>query len=489
MFVVYSSDNGIVLATSCGAEVTNDVISEADTQSYAAVDQLVLAQTDNVLMAALRFQIYNYFNPQGEIDQLFLAADRKVIATVYHGHPGACPGVVANWSSPGIDLAHLQPGPHTIYAVRTAATSVPAGVYHYEVEEGGWRVPIGEIFVHPQPGDLNCDGIVDFFDIDPFVLALAGQDAYQTAYPQCEWLAADTDRDGDVDFFDIDPLVGLLGSNDQLPQYFIANGANIYRYGSDGVLEASATIPGLALGTQAFVWEVTGDDRVIMTTDQPGSTEYVLEIDPNTLTVTRSYAVSGGPSNTWAAQATIGPDGLLYVIRFHSFSYTVPNTVHVFDRQSGAQIRTFQTVGQEGVGLSFHTDGFLYVSGWGTRDVGRYQATEPNAKLAEWDFGPIAALGTIRSGPNGNVFFSSYQVPGAKVRELDVTSNFSQPTVVRDYPGFQAWNFDFEADGTLVIAESGASSYQLLRYDTTTGTLISTVALTPQVQPYGLAIR
>ncbi len=63
-----------------------------------------------------------------------------------------------------------------------------------------------------RPGDLNCDGVVDFFDIDPFVTALSGPDAYQAAYPDCNWLSADCDGDGDVDFFDIDPFVGLLGT-------------------------------------------------------------------------------------------------------------------------------------------------------------------------------------------------------------------------------------------------------------------------------------
>jgi probable HAF family extracellular repeat protein len=61
------------------------------------------------------------------------------------------------------------------------------------------------------PGDLNCDGVVDFFDIDPLVIALGGQPAYDAAVPDCRWLNADCDSDGDVDFFDIDPFVALLG--------------------------------------------------------------------------------------------------------------------------------------------------------------------------------------------------------------------------------------------------------------------------------------
>ncbi len=60
-------------------------------------------------------------------------------------------------------------------------------------------------------GDADCDGDVDFFDIDPFVAKLgcpggAGCDA------PCVWQNSDVDADGDVDFFDIDPFVARLGA-------------------------------------------------------------------------------------------------------------------------------------------------------------------------------------------------------------------------------------------------------------------------------------
>jgi len=61
-------------------------------------------------------------------------------------------------------------------------------------------------------GDLNCDGAVDFDDINPFVLALSGEEGYSAQYPTCIWLNADCDEDGDVDFDDINPFVTLLGS-------------------------------------------------------------------------------------------------------------------------------------------------------------------------------------------------------------------------------------------------------------------------------------
>jgi hypothetical protein len=59
-------------------------------------------------------------------------------------------------------------------------------------------------------GDLNCDGIVDFGDINPFVLAISNPAAYAGAYPDCDILAGDCNGDGYIDFGDINPFVVLL---------------------------------------------------------------------------------------------------------------------------------------------------------------------------------------------------------------------------------------------------------------------------------------
>jgi hypothetical protein len=59
-------------------------------------------------------------------------------------------------------------------------------------------------------GDLNCDGTVNTFDIDPFVLALTSPETYAEQFPACDYLLADIDGDGSVNAFDIDPFVELL---------------------------------------------------------------------------------------------------------------------------------------------------------------------------------------------------------------------------------------------------------------------------------------
>ncbi len=62
----------------------------------------------------------------------------------------------------------------------------------------------------PLTGDLNCDGLINAFDIDPFVLALTDAEAYALAFPDCDLMAGDINQDGFVNAFDIDPFVELL---------------------------------------------------------------------------------------------------------------------------------------------------------------------------------------------------------------------------------------------------------------------------------------
>ncbi len=64
--------------------------------------------------------------------------------------------------------------------------------------------------VPPFVGDVNCDGAIDFFDIDPFALALTDPAAYEETYPDCDIMRADCDFDGEVDFFDIDAFVMFI---------------------------------------------------------------------------------------------------------------------------------------------------------------------------------------------------------------------------------------------------------------------------------------
>ncbi len=86
------------------------------------------------------------------------------------------------------------------------------GMTYLEIPTVG--VATGEIrgqVVQRVPGDLNCDGVVNFSDINPFVLALTDPAGYAAAFPGCNLLNADINGDGVVDFSDINPFVALLG--------------------------------------------------------------------------------------------------------------------------------------------------------------------------------------------------------------------------------------------------------------------------------------
>jgi parallel beta-helix repeat protein len=62
-------------------------------------------------------------------------------------------------------------------------------------------------------GDLNCDCVIDFGDINPFVLYLSNFAGWQAAFPACDALNGDINGDGiygQASFGDINPFVALL---------------------------------------------------------------------------------------------------------------------------------------------------------------------------------------------------------------------------------------------------------------------------------------
>jgi photosystem II stability/assembly factor-like uncharacterized protein len=90
---------------------------------------------------------------------------------------------------------------HGIYALaRTSAGRLIAGTY-----DGLYLLDLGS-----RSADMNCDGLLNNFDIDPFVLALTSAAAYQAAFPNCDRNNADANHDGLINNFDIDPFVTCL---------------------------------------------------------------------------------------------------------------------------------------------------------------------------------------------------------------------------------------------------------------------------------------
>ncbi|MBK9127550.1 MAG: proprotein convertase P-domain-containing protein [Phycisphaerales bacterium] len=121
-------------------------------------------------------------------------------------HTGAAINEQA-WSLQQYDLSAVADGQATVY-VRWGMGPTDSSVTYQ-----GWNLDDIEFLgLLPQGllGDMNCDGVVNFDDIDAFVVALGGQSAYAAQYPDCIWDNADTNCDGVVNFDDIDPFVGCL---------------------------------------------------------------------------------------------------------------------------------------------------------------------------------------------------------------------------------------------------------------------------------------
>jgi len=80
----------------------------------------------------------------------------------------------------------------------------------YQSGLGPWGIAVGDVDGDGMPGDLNCDGAVDAFDIEPFALAVFDPQTYGNQYPNCDINSADINGDGSVDAFDIEPFIELL---------------------------------------------------------------------------------------------------------------------------------------------------------------------------------------------------------------------------------------------------------------------------------------
>ncbi|MGD8454409.1 MAG: GEVED domain-containing protein [Phycisphaerae bacterium] len=122
-------------------------------------------------------------------------------AVIMTDSPGVGPYTVT--ITPPLDAVGLTR--MRVRIVRYAPDDACRSSYFGEVEDYTIVVTPG---LHP--GDLNCDGAVNNFDISPFVLAITDAAGYAAAYPECNVLNADCNGDGEVNNFDIGPFVALI---------------------------------------------------------------------------------------------------------------------------------------------------------------------------------------------------------------------------------------------------------------------------------------
>jgi predicted outer membrane repeat protein len=115
---------------------------------------------------------------------------------------------------PAFGNFHLQPGSPCIdqgdpdFAPAAGETDIDG---QPRVRYGRVDMGADEFCCRHVCGDLDCDGDVDFGDINPFVQFLANFSLWQTTHPGCPPQNGDTNGDGLYpDFGDINPFVALL---------------------------------------------------------------------------------------------------------------------------------------------------------------------------------------------------------------------------------------------------------------------------------------
>lgn len=137
-----------------------------------------------------------------QILSLFLMNDQIPFSTTSDG----LPGVTRNFNS-------------FAEAAAEAADSRLFGGIHFRFDNEVGLVMGTQIGIYTYSnflrtmGDMDCDGVLVAADIDSFVMALADRAAYEEAYPYCSWSLADMNHDGRVNNFDINPFVDALMGN------------------------------------------------------------------------------------------------------------------------------------------------------------------------------------------------------------------------------------------------------------------------------------
>jgi glucose/arabinose dehydrogenase len=140
--------------------------------------------------------------------------------TVYVGDPAVftvraagTPVPTFQWQRDNADLGDGGgiSGAQTPTLAIAGVTLADAGTYTVNVSNAAGAVTsTGVDLTVVLAGDVNCNGVLGFDDINPFVLRLTNPAGYAAAYPACSDAHSDVNRNGVVGFDDINPFVTLL---------------------------------------------------------------------------------------------------------------------------------------------------------------------------------------------------------------------------------------------------------------------------------------
>jgi hypothetical protein len=113
------------------------------------------------------------------------------------------------WVAQDFDISAIANNQATVYVRWVMGTTDTSYTFC------GWNIDDVEIWgLKPTPpglGDMNCDGVVDAADIDPFFIGLGDPNAYHQQFPNCNIMNGDVNQDGAFDAGDIDLFMLLLG--------------------------------------------------------------------------------------------------------------------------------------------------------------------------------------------------------------------------------------------------------------------------------------
>jgi hypothetical protein len=193
-----------------GDETT--VISQYD-YAYDHLDLRTHNQRSGAAFTASFYEVYDYNDHQELIDSDYLTGTYNTgtpapdgdLAYTYDpiGNRGT---FVEDPNAPGATTDYYLNELNQYHRSRrfvSVQTPIVAQGFRYDGDGN-----LAETFIS---GDMNCDGQINFGDVNAFVLAVSNPAGYAAAYPNCNILNGDINGDGLVDYGDVNAFVALLG--------------------------------------------------------------------------------------------------------------------------------------------------------------------------------------------------------------------------------------------------------------------------------------
>ncbi len=217
---VLKSHHATYGATACNKHYMGVVTDQFSTNSHSAIQRGIMGKLQGEIQRAdltILDCIWINANPNSGPQTTYAGATRRdelvggvdpVAIDIWSVKNILIPGFLANGFNPPWPYPSADPDdPNSMfrqYLDHSLSYLLAAG---YEATNNLSQI---DVATWSGVGDTNCDGAVNFADINPFVLALSDPNGYAAAFPYCMMQNADCNRDGAVNFYDINPFVALL---------------------------------------------------------------------------------------------------------------------------------------------------------------------------------------------------------------------------------------------------------------------------------------